>query len=268
MPYVNGVKPQSQPASPYVQYDPSLSAAQNSQNMVQNQNQNYQDFLTKLPQYQNTLNNQTFDQGAAEYNKQKQNIDQSANSRGLLYSGLKQGAEASAANDIAGQTQNKIMQNNANLNNYATNYGSQVSQSNIANQQGNVSAALQNYGYGLQQQAQNNQMLGGLLSGAATLGGAALIASDEKLKDNVKNADSDADDMVDKLDAKSYSYKEDPEKKEHMGILAQDLEKSPMGKAIVVETPEGKHVDAKKALSAVLAVQSVLNKRLKKVEAA
>ncbi len=40
-----------------------------------------------------------------------------------------------------------------------------------------------------------------------------------------------------------------------------------MGKTLVVETPKGKGVDTMKALAAVMAVQSALNKRLKKVEA-
>jgi len=249
----------------YIQYDPTQTAAQNAQNMVNNQNQNYQSFLNNLPQYQNNLNNQAIDQGNQSYNNQKQAIDQNANARGLLYSGLKQGAESSAANQAANQTQGQIASNNQNLANYATGYGNQVAQSNIANYQGNVSAALNQYGTQLQQQGQNNQMLGGLLSGGLAAG--ALAFSDKNLKKDIKSADDDAIEMVKNLNAKSYKFKDDNEDNDHYGIIAQDLEKSPMGKTLVVETPKGKAIDPAKALSAVLAVQSVLDKRLKKVGA-
>ena len=247
----------------YIPYDPALSAAQNSTNMVNNQNQNYNQFMANLPQYQGILNNQTIDNGAKNYNQAKDTIDTQANSRGLLFSGLKQEAEAGAANTAAKETQTGIAGNNANIQNYATGLGNQTAQSNIANQQGIVSGALNQYGQGLQQSAQQSQQQGQMLGGLMAVGGMAAF-SDENLKDDVKNADKDADDMVGSLKAKTYSYKDDPKKEKRLGILAQDLEKSPMGKAMVIETPKGKAFDMAKALSAVLAVQATLDKRLKK----
>jgi hypothetical protein len=44
------------------------------------------------------------------------------------------------------------------------------------------------------------------------------------------------------------------------------MEKSPAGKVMVIESPEGKQIDPKKALMMVMAVQSHLNNRLNKVE--
>lgn len=249
----------------YNAYDPNVSAQQNAQNMINNQNQQYQGFLGNLPQYQSNMQNQALDQGNTEYNNAKSNIDRSANARGLLYSGLKQGAEQGAANTAANDTQKNIATGNQNLNNYATQYGNQVTQSNIANQQGNVNNALSTYQQQMQNFNQSQQFTGQAAGGALSLG--ALISSDEKVKDGVKDGAGDAQEMIDKLDSKKFSYKEDPEKKVQLGILAQDMEKSPMGKAIVVETKKGKALDIGKALSAVLAVQSVLNKRLNKAGA-
>lgn len=249
----------------FVAYDPSQSAQNNAQNMVNNQNQNYTSFLSNLPGYQNTMNSQAVDAGNAQYNSQKQSIDQNANARGLLFSGLKQGAESSAATNAANNTQNQIATNNQNLSNYANQYGNQVANTNISNYGSQVQNAANSYGLALGTQSQNNQMIGGLLGGiGGAVGG---IFSDEDLKENIDDGDEPAEQMMDKLEPKKFSYKEDPDKKEQLGVLAQDMEKSPMGKAVVIETPKGKALDIGKTLSAVLAAQSVLHKRLNKESA-
>lgn len=238
----------------------------NANNAAQSQTTNYNQFMTNLPQYQANMNNATIDQGNQNYNAQKQNIDQSANQRGLLYSGLKTGAETSAANTAANQTQNQIAQNNQNLSNYATGVGNQVTQGNAANYQAYTNQALQQYGSALQSQGQNAGLTGSLVGGAMGLGGLALF-SDKKLKDDVEDGDKDTKGFLDSMDAKKFSYKDDPDKKKQIGILAQDLEKHPMGKAIVIETPKGKAIDMGKALSAILAAQSVIHKRLNRISA-
>lgn len=52
-----------------------------------------------------------------------------------------------------------------------------------------------------------------------------------------------------------------------IGVMAQDLEKTPMGAGMVYEDPTGmKHVDAGQAATASLAVASSLHERLKKLE--
>jgi hypothetical protein len=152
----------------FMPYDPTQSAAQNASNMITNQNSNYDQFMQQMPQYQATLNNQTIDQGNQAYNTAKTNIDTDANRRGLLYSGLKQGAEANAANTAANQTQTGIANNNANLNNYAANYGNQVANANSNYYAGVQGAALQGFQNQQSQNAQNQQFIGGLLGGAGT----------------------------------------------------------------------------------------------------
>jgi len=229
-------------------------------------NDRYLQFMQSLPQFQHDLTNQAVDQGAQGYNEEKSTIDKSANRRGLLYSGLKQGAEQGAANKAANQTQGQIAKQNADLSDYASGYGTQVAQSNAAKVQSDVSAAMNRYKDAQAQHSQNQQGIGQLLQGIGT-GAALYAASDKNLKNDIKSGDRASQDMIDKLESKSFSYKDDPDKKQQLGIIAQDLEKSPMGKAIVVDTPKGKHIDIAKALSAVLAVQSVMNKRLNKAGA-
>lgn len=152
----------------FMPYDGSQTVQQNASNMISNQNENYELFMQNMPQYQNNLNNQTIDQGNNAYNSAKTNIDKDANKRGLLYSGLKQGAEANAATTAANETQTGIANNNANLNNYASNYGNQVAGDNSNYYAGVQGAALQGFQNQQSQNAQNQQFIGGLLGGGGT----------------------------------------------------------------------------------------------------
>lgn len=110
-----------------------------------------------------------------------------------------------------------------------------------------------------QQGQQNMQVFGSGLQAAA-------IASDERLKKDVKDFDAGA--FLDSLTGKSYRYK-DPAKfgeGRNAGVMAQDLEKTPEGKALVKDTPEGKMVDYGKGFGALLGSMADMHKRLKKVE--
>ena len=49
--------------------------------------------------------------------------------------------------------------------------------------------------------------------------------------------------------------------------MAQDLEKTTLGKQFVLDTPAGKLVDMGQGLAAILASQSYLNSRMKRLEA-
>ena len=130
---------------------------------------------------------------------------------------------------------------------------------------------------GMQQQtnmikSQREQaLIGGLLSGASSAGGAMLAASDERQKENVSDAKKDAQKFLDALSAKSYNYKDTsvPGTAEgrRFGIMAQDLEKSEMGKSLVRDGADGvKRIDTVQGFGAVLAAQAELNKRLKALE--
>ena len=51
-----------------------------------------------------------------------------------------------------------------------------------------------------------------------------------------------------------------------VGVMAQDLEKSPMGASFVKDTPAGKQVDYGHGLAAILASQANIHDRLRTLE--
>lgn len=115
------------------------------------------------------------------------------------------------------------------------------------------------------QSDQNNAQMGAAALGAiATIGAAA---SDKRVKKDVEPADRDVEDFLSALSAKKYKYT-DPKYGfgEYLGIMAQDAEKTPMGKDIVFEKDGVKHVDLKRAFGAALASMAYLNKKVNKLE--
>jgi hypothetical protein len=158
-------------------------------------------------------------------------------------------ADAGATQGIGGQFQ----------------YGTAPQTQNLAISQFN---AQQRQGADAANQQAQTQMVGGVLEAGASIAGGLL--SDEKMKTKKEDAKKQAKDLLDKLSAKKFQYKEgvqgEESGKDTFGIMAQDLEKSEMGKTLVVETPQGKAVDTRKGFGAVLAAQAELNKRLNKLE--
>ena len=110
---------------------------------------------------------------------------------------------------------------------------------------------------------------------AAQLYGAS---SDERLKKNVKNADVDADEFLDALQAYSWEYKNKDEAEvdvnpialregRRSGVMAQDLQKTEMGKSFTRESEEGSLVvDNYDAVGPILASLSRVNDRIKELE--
>lgn len=110
----------------------------------------------------------------------------------------------------------------------------------------------------------------GNLAGAA----GAAAGSDENMKTDIKKG-SATDKIEQFLGAlKSYDYKykdkeangrENPDG-EVTSVMAQDLEKSDLGKQMVKDGPDGKEVDYGQGLAAMLAGIAELNERTKKLE--
>lgn len=120
--------------------------------------------------------------------------------------------------------------------------------------------------------AQNQMIMQGIAGGASAVGG-AIAASDERLKTNIKDADDDVREALDALNPKSWDYKDAKHgfgsgKDGYIGFMAQDAEKSRAGRAMVIETKEGKMIDQRRALALAMAATAHLNKRLKKLEGA
>ena len=92
-------------------------------------------------------------------------------------------------------------------------------------------------------------------------------ASDEDLKENTKADNSRLSKFLDSLDVYDYDYKDQKHGKgRQTSVMAQDLEKSEIGKKAIRETPEGKMVDYAKLLPEMLAANVSSHKRIMKLE--
>lgn len=108
---------------------------------------------------------------------------------------------------------------------------------------------------------------GGSSGGSASgvIGGRA--QSDKKAKKNIKAGDAAADDMMSKLAAAIYEYKNPVDGTgPQVGVMAQDLEKSQLGKQMVEKGKRGRSINFAKGLGAVLAAQASLHQRMKALE--
>ena len=213
--------------------------------LAQNTNQQYQANLGLQTGQSNqaAINQQASTQ--AQLQQQAAAGNQSAfntanNTQGQIAGGISQSTIAGAATTGAAAITGNAAQNVAN-----TNAAASV-QNNAATNATQI--ALNNPGVGLNQ----NQ---------------TSVTSDKNAKKDIKPAGKDVDKFLEALQAKSFRYK-DPSVGEGdwTGIMAQDAEKSKMGKGIVTEGMDGKQIDMKRGLSAVLAGQARLNERLAKVE--
>lgn len=108
----------------------------------------------------------------------------------------------------------------------------------------------------------------GIASGVAKVVGAVAGAiSDRREKKNIKKADADVDEMLAYLAPSSWDYKDEAHGKgRHVGVMAQDLERSKAGRSLVTEHDGKKMIDTNRAVSALLASQAQLNKRLAELE--
>lgn len=115
------------------------------------------------------------------------------------------------------------------------------------------------------------------LTGFATAVAPIAIASmsDKNVKKNIRSAkDKDLmspkeiDGFLNSLYAHQYNYKNPKHGKgKQVGIMAQDVEKTQLGKQMVEDTPEGKQINAAKGLGLVMASQARLNERLNAIGA-
>lgn len=117
-------------------------------------------------------------------------------------------------------------------------------------------------------QMQNPGVLGGLLQAGGQAGAAAVMHSDERLKTDVAPADLEIDELFSYLEPKRYRYKNEARHGagERVGVMAQDLERSSLGRKIVYDAPDGKALDPFKAISASLAGIARVHKRVARLE--
>lgn len=108
-----------------------------------------------------------------------------------------------------------------------------------------------------------------IVQGAGQVGAAA-AASDRNLKKDTRRVSRSIDDMLDKLKAHSWRYKDEGAHGEgrRAGVMTQDLEGSEAGRRVIREKPDGKYIDVNAGISAALAAVARLNERVREVEKA
>jgi len=102
--------------------------------------------------------------------------------------------------------------------------------------------------------------------GPAITAGAAYIASDRRLKTDIKGGDDEANKAIDGLRAYTYKYK-DPSHGpgQQLGTTTQDLTRAGLGQAVIA-TPAGQYVHAGKLAGANTAMIAALGRRVATIE--
>lgn len=121
-------------------------------------------------------------------------------------------------------------------------------------------------GVAMQSSAQGGQMVGAGMAALGTVLAGAASASDERVKENVADADKSVEKFLDGIAAKEWDYK-DPKKHgegRRTGVMAQAAEKN--SDMVFTHTDGVKMIDHGKAISTSLAALANINKRLRKVE--
>lgn len=205
---------------------------------------------------------------------------QLANNAGLQQNQTAQRqAQSQLLGGLAGQTQQG-----------ALGYGGLSNQSlaNAMNQQANIFNTQQ----GVYNQAAANSagMMGGLMNAAGgaigSIGSSAVSSildpknaakaaptgptSDENAKYDIRHEQGEQGKIkqfLDSLEGVSFKYKEPTGQMgqtpgEHIGIIAQQVERAPGGKSMVIDTPQGKVIDGPSAIGALLASVADLNQRM------
>lgn len=226
-------------------------------------------FQSNLPMMQDQMYEGAANQARSNLAGSLANIRSNANSRGLLYGGIHEGADQQATAQAAGGLAQTRMGINAGLEGQNDQMQQALLQSQLERYRGDVSANEKNYGLAMSRYGLDQQNRGNMMGGAGALAGLGIAAfSDKRLKKKIKSGDDDAKDLLDNIKPESYEYK-DKEMGEgkHLSPMAQDLEKSEVGRSMVMDTPKGKMVDYGKGLGSMMAVMSALDRRLKTVEA-
>lgn len=111
-----------------------------------------------------------------------------------------------------------------------------------------------------QQSAANMQM-----AGMAAL---AYAKSDENAKTNIEFAPEEIDQFLNDLTGYKFNYKDPSDGQgKQLGVMAQDVEQTPMGEKMVFQDQEGqKNLDGGEALNAILASLGRLNEKVNNLE--
>jgi len=123
----------------------------------------------------------------------------------------------------------------------------------------------QRTGFGLGEEQRRNSFAAQRLATLGQIGGGVASAfqkSDERTKTDIEPGEEDIRKMLDSIEAYKFKYKGDDE--DRVGVMAQDMEKTPMGRSSVVDIGGVKHIMEDPSKS--LAMMKYLDERIKKLE--
>jgi len=214
-----------------------------------------------------------------------------ASQRGVNPTALAQGMGQNLAN-VNAQTAAGAQQLGA-----ATEFGAQQSnqQALLNYYQTLMGGAESKYGTDVQaktaKRGQIMNLISGLIGGASSGATAAIIHSDKNQKQPIdhegnlhrqltgdhereqkmsQDGQKSVQDFLGSLKPQAFEYKQDSPAydggEEHLGVMAQDLEKTPEGKSAVMESPEGKMVDTSKLAMMLAAAMGELHHRVSQLE--
>lgn len=94
----------------------------------------------------------------------------------------------------------------------------------------------------------------GILNTGVQVLGAVGMMSDERVKTDIQNlSDEDVEELLESIKPRKFKYKNaEHGEGQRVGVMAQDLERSEMGKALVKDGPEGKQLDINNVIGALL----------------
>lgn len=140
---------------------------------------------------------------------------------------------------------------------------------------GPASGALNGISGGMPNSGGGGDNIGGSIGNAigSAVGWIGSLFSDERLKTDIKSGDVAAREFMDKIKPSSFRYKDPtiPGTTEgtNLGVMAQDMQKSAIGKELVEKHPSGYlQYSIPKAVNLSLASLAYLNKRINKLERA
>ncbi len=107
------------------------------------------------------------------------------------------------------------------------------------------------------------------LGTAGQLAGYGAMLSDERAKEGIRDARAEIDQLLAALRPVAYSYKDPAHGEgEIIGVIAQDVERSEVGRALVEEVDGLKQIDLLKGFGVLLAAVGRIDERLRKLEEA
>ena len=204
--------------------------------------------------------------GAQGLQQRQQDISQRGQDIGISTTNAQLSQDAARQNLAATMTQRQM---NDEMTQFFMNQGLTRDQAELEAR--NQQASLELQAAMSQQEAEttNRGAMLGLIGGA--LGGAGNLVSnwrsDINLKKNITNESKEIRAFLDSLKTYGWEYKnkEDGVGKKY-GVMAQDLEKSKVGKTMVEDTPGGKSVSVVKSFGPILASLVELHKKQSEID--